>query len=141
MIKQSPDSVGTVGKSSGNQSEATNVPAKRKFGGPQPGSGRPRGRKNNATIDREAKLLALIKDEVSERVLGTLTPLDVMALAMRKLIEAGRFIDAAEIAARMAPYRHGRMGIIAPNSQDDHARIVDEIMNDPAPDLLDKGES
>ncbi len=109
-------------------------------GGARPGAGGPR-RPTKKTRDREAFLLSLIKDEISERVLGTLSPLDVMGLAMRKLIEAGRFIDAAEIAARMAPYRHGRMGIVQPDRDDEKQRIEDEIANDPSPDTLRIGEA
>lgn len=136
MAKLTSDNVGST--EAGSETSPA-FQKKKGRGGARPGAGGPR-RPTKKTRDREAFLLSLIKDDVSERVLGTLTPLDVMALAMRKLIEAGKFIDAADIAARMAPYRHGRMGIIAPNTQDEHARIIDEIMNDPAPDLLDKGE-
>ena len=118
------------------------MPTPRKFGGKQPGAGRPLGRRNNKSIDREAKLLALINDDVEERVLGHLTPLDVMALAVRKLLAEGNFMDAAEIAARMAPYRHGKVATVTIVRAEAASiqNVLAEMANDAAPPLIEKGK-
>lgn len=70
-------------------------------GGPRQGS----GRKKSALTHKTRKIAeAVIKDGLS--------PLEVLVKAMRHFDGKGEFKDAAEIAAKAAPYMHARLATI-----------------------------
>ena len=102
------------------------------------GVGRPKG-PSKATLERRKYLLSLIKDDIEEEILGTLSPLDVIELAVRKLLAAGRYVDAAELAVKAAPYRHGRIATVIVKAGNSHDEILRMIANDPDPEVIDKG--
>ncbi len=70
-------------------------------GGKRPGAGRPAG----AATRRMRKI-------VDKAVAEDLTPLDVMLRAMRDHAAAGRWDEAAKVAAMAAPYIHPRLTAI-----------------------------
>ncbi len=71
------------------------------WGGKREGSGRPKGRLNDATIKRR---------EIAERELDNgITPLEVMLESMRRLWDDGKHFEAASIARDAAPYLHPKL--------------------------------
>ena len=75
-------------------------------------AGRPRGSKNKATLAREAALRLAEKEAAAslppETIQG-LSALEIMEFSARWHFARGHFSVAAEIAARVAPYRHARL--------------------------------
>jgi hypothetical protein len=92
-----------------------------KTGGRREGAGRPRGRKNNATLAKEAETKAAVdavtRDMAPEDV-AKLTPLECMLRAMHMRVLAGDWTGAASLAALAAPYTHYRRGVEAQAPQD-----------------------
>ena len=88
-------------------------------GGARVGAGRPTGSRNKTTINREAlsneTVVKLVAAGISNT--GALAPSDIAALnaievmsyAMTSEAVAGRWLVAAEIAAKIAPYRFAKM--------------------------------
>ena len=128
-MSNTPDNMGSQ---NGGLSSENRLAPKKNVGG------RPKG-PSKATLEREAYLRSLIEDDLEEKVLGALSPLDVIYLAIRKLLAAGHYVDAAELAVKAAPYRHGKIAtvIVKTGSDDDIWRM---IANDPDPPLLDIGK-
>lgn len=76
---------------------------KPKRGGPRPGSGRKKGTKNPATLQKEA----LLSEVIERAVDGEATPLEVMLTIMRDPnTEPAMRFEAAKAAA---PYVHPRL--------------------------------
>jgi hypothetical protein len=76
---------------------------KSRHGGPRPGSGRKRGTKNPATVQKEA----LLEEVIVRAVDGETTPLEVMLTIMRDPASpAAMKFEAAKAAA---PYVHPRL--------------------------------
>lgn len=76
---------------------------KPRHGGPRPGSGRKKGTKNPATIQKEA----LLSEVIERAVEGEATPLEVMLQIMRAPeTPAAMKFEAAKAAA---PYVHPRL--------------------------------
>lgn len=70
-------------------------------GGAREGAGRPKGSTNARTR------------EIAEKAAAEgIMPLDVMLRAMREHADAGRWDEAAKIAASAAPYLHRRLAAI-----------------------------
>ena len=84
-------------------------------GGKRAGAGRPKGVRNPATLAREAVARGVEAEAAAgltlEQIRG-MSALDIMELAMHFHVGRGNFSTAAEIAARVAPYRHAR--VVAP---------------------------
>jgi len=94
------------------------VAPKRKFGGPQPGSGRPRGSVSQKTKEAAERILkgqTNIKPEDLE-LPDDATPLDVMIEAMRCAYKLAGAIGAFSYAKEAAPYLHARINSITLNN-------------------------
>jgi hypothetical protein len=74
--------------------------------------GRVRGTPNKKTVARrrfvEAAAVSAL-EELDEETRARLSPLEVMLLAMRASLKAGKLPEAAQLAAMVAPYCHHRL--------------------------------
>lgn len=97
----------------------TEITPKPKRGGPRPGSGRKKGTKNPATIQKEA----LLSEVIERAVDGEATPLEVMLTIMRDpSTEPAMRFEAAKAAA---PYVHPRLSQV--DGTVTHKRGADEL--------------
>lgn len=98
---------------------------KSKRGGPRPGSGRPKGVKNQTTITKEE----LHKEVLSRAIQDDTTPLEVMLNIMRDPeSEMSMRFEAAKAAA---PYVHPRLSQVDSTvTENVHFTISDEPMTD-----------
>lgn len=92
---------------------------KARHGGPRPGSGRPKGRKNTATLQKEA----MHKEVLTRAVENAETPLEVMLGIMRDPdTEPQMRFEAAKAAA---PYVHPRLSQV--DSTVTHKNAADDF--------------
>ncbi len=101
--------------------------------GAKPGErrgGRARGTPNKATVDREAALAAAHRratDGMTEAERASLSPLDVMLLAMRIAVQEGDWRLATSVAAAAAPYVHPKLAATSVTLEPpDDAKLTDE---------------
>jgi len=94
----------------------------------QTGLGRPKGSRNQETINREQHLMEVMQHAV--KILGdeimSISPKDVMLLAMRTALQAGWVFRAAEIAADVAPYVHSKLQSVTVDSRNNDELRSDE---------------
>ena len=82
---------------------------KSKVGGARPGAGRPKGKKNSATVKREAKLKRALRAELAdmspERAQELADdPFAALTAILRTYLAAGDFAAAASTARELLPY-------------------------------------
>lgn len=115
--------------------------AVKKRGGARPGAGGPSG-PTAKTRERQAYLASIVKDVVLAEAFEHVTALDIMEIACRKLLEMGKLTEAAEVAAKLAPYRHGKqptVTVMRAEVSSTHS-ILAEMANDEAPPLIPQGK-
>lgn len=95
-------------------------------GGRRPGAGRPKGRQNDATIERKKLVEAVLTAEGK-------TPIEVMREAMLYYDGLGKRDDAVRVAQALAPYIHPRLSNIDANAQVDGGLTI-ELVNFTAED-------
>jgi hypothetical protein len=74
--------------------------------------GRTKGTPNKATVARQQfveGIAASALEELDEVTRAKLSPLEVMLLAMRASLKARKLLEAAQLAAMVAPYCHHRL--------------------------------
>ena len=71
------------------------------------GAGAPRGPRP-ATVERQAAIYALFNDSHERALLASISPLDIIEVAARRLLADGHLYAAAHLAAFAAPNRHYR---------------------------------
>lgn len=106
-------------------------------GGNRVRSGRPAGSRNKATIDREKLANETVVRMVAAGIsnsgplapadIAALNALEVMSYAMTSAAVAGRWLVAADIAAKIAPYRFARMNHVTTVAT---IRRVDELTDE-----------
>jgi hypothetical protein len=95
------------------------------------GRGRPKGshNKNDPAAEAIARSRALLqRDHNIPEWIQVMTPRDVMMHAMAKEAAAERWITAAEIAAKVAPYVHSRLAQI-------DLKVTDDLANRPVAEI------
>ena len=104
---------------------------KKPRGGTRPGAGRPPGRKNKRTLEREYAAKNAI-DETLARLTGEeierLKPLDIMILAMHLMLKSGNLMGAASVAEKAAPYIHAKIASWMPDTP-----LPEDLVGDPKP--------
>ena len=128
--------MGNLEQSSWDQGKAV-----KKHGGARPGAGGPSG-PTAKTKERQAYLASIVKDSVLAEAFENITALDIMEIACRKLLELGKLSEAAEVAAKLAPYRHGKQPTVSIVRAEATSlrEVLNEIAYDPAPTLIDTGK-
>src|ERR1700759_5043838 len=74
--------------------------------------GRQKGARNKRTAQLDAKLAEAAEHstaDLSSAEIASMTPLEVLLLAMRSEVECGQLRSAASIAEKAAPYIHPKM--------------------------------
>lgn len=94
------------------------------------GGGRPHGSRNrNTFIDKVMQKNALALVGIVMEDIAKLTPIEVMLHAMAIEAQAGRWINAAGIAAQAAPYVHPRLAQMQLTVKNDlEQKSEDEIL-------------
>jgi hypothetical protein len=104
-------------------------------GGYRENAGRPKGRKNNATIAREKATQAVIEKITSgltQEEIGQMGPVELMLYVMREMAKSGDLRTAVMVAKEVAPYTNAKRGI---EGTDPHAMPADLLPDpDPEPD-------
>lgn len=76
------------------------------------GPGRPPGRKNNATLDKERRIrreMAKAQDELSLEQIESMDAVDTMQFVMRHYLRAANYAGAASIARDLASFQRPKI--------------------------------
>jgi hypothetical protein len=76
------------------------------------GPGRPKGRKNNSTIEKERRIrreLAKVKDELSHEQIDQMDGVDTLIYVMRCYLRSQNLAGAASIARDLAPFQRPKV--------------------------------
>lgn len=104
---------------------------KRQRGGSRPGAGRPAGRRNKKTVEKEIALKGAVDDTVARLTkdeIEKFSPLEVLLLVMRLQLQAGNLSGALAAADRAAPFVHARLSSNIPPLV-----TPEDLAADPAP--------
>ena len=122
--------------------DGSGMPPKQ-VGGRRPGSGRPAGRKNKRTVERErliAEAQALVKARMTPADVAKMSPLDVLRWAMEMHAVAGNATVAAAIAKDLAACEDRRACLIqAARAENVIEQSRQSIIDDPEPGRIDVG--
>ena len=122
----------------------TNVPmqTRNKRGGARPGAGGPKGPRAK-TKERQAYLASIVRDTVLTEAFENISALDILEIACRRLLEMGRFTEAADVAAKLAPYRHGKQPTVTVVRAEAASiqSVLADMANDAAPPLVARGKA
>lgn len=107
----------------------------------RPGAGRPKGRRDNATIAKEKatqEAIASVTKDLTPEDIERLTPLAVILLAMRAEATAGDWKSAAAIAEKAMPYLHAKKAAELPERMMPAELMPGDGRDDEPPILADE---
>ncbi len=82
--------------------------------------GRKPGARNRKTIAREmatAAVMAALTEKLTPEEIAALTPVQIMSMVMISEFKSGNYLNAANVAEKLAPYMHPRVASTSPETQ------------------------
>jgi hypothetical protein len=107
-------------------------------------SGRPKGMRNRATLEKELALATAVRDAfitLTDEQIDKITPLEVMAICTRTAIRSGNWQLAFSAAQAWAPYVHAKLAPrMVDSPEESQVTILGGLPTAPLDDEEEAGE-